>query len=83
VERLMATAEVTAAIHGLTCGGGGALTLERALGRIPGVVRVYVSPATEVAYIEYDPERVAWKDLEAVVRACGLRAELLGIRAGK
>lgn len=79
----MAIEKVTAAIHGLTCGGGGALTLERALGGIPGVVRVYVSPATEVAYIEYDPGQVAWKDLEAVVRACGLRAELLEIRVGK
>ena len=53
----MAIAKVTAAIYGLTCGGGGALTLERALGRIPGVITVYVSPATELAYIEYDPSR--------------------------
>lgn len=44
---------------------------------------MYVSLATEVAYVEYDPEQIAWKDLEAVVRAFGLRAELLGIRAGK
>ncbi len=68
------------AIYGLTCGGGGALTLERALGRLAGVIRVYVNPATEMAYIEYDPEKVAWESLEAVFQACGLKADPVGVR---
>jgi copper chaperone CopZ len=29
--------------------------IERALTRTPGVVYVYVNPATEMAYVEYDP----------------------------
>jgi copper chaperone CopZ len=50
-----ATARITIPVFGLTCGGGGALTAERALARVPGVVRAYVNPATEMAYVQFDP----------------------------
>src|SRR5689334_21661802 len=46
---------VTLAVEGLSCGGGGALAAERALAQLPGVVRVYVNAATEMAYVEYTP----------------------------
>jgi hypothetical protein len=42
-------------IYGLACGGGGALTIERVLQRVAGVRLAYVNPATEMAYVEYDP----------------------------
>jgi len=70
----MSIVRVTMAISGLTCGGGGALSVERALVKLPGVVRVYVNPATEMAYVEYDPERLGWEQLAAAVESVGLRA---------
>jgi hypothetical protein len=45
----MARAHVTLEIIGFACGGGGLLTVERALARGPGVVHAYVNPATETA----------------------------------
>lgn len=71
----MSTRRVTLAIGGLGCGGGGALTVERALERLPGVRRVYVNPATEMAYVEFDPDRVDPTALAAAVGAVGFRAE--------
>ncbi len=49
-----ATSRTTIPVFGLTCGGGGALTAERALARVRGVVRAYVNPATEMAYVQFD-----------------------------
>lgn len=50
-----ATAErMTVPVTGLACGGGGALVVERMLRRIPGVTAVYVNPANETAYVEFD-----------------------------
>jgi copper chaperone CopZ len=65
----MKTQRITLPIDDLSCGGGGALIVERALARTPGVVYVYVNPATEMAYIEYDPDR-----LVKVVEHAGFRA---------
>ena len=70
----MQTTHVTMPIEGLGCWGSGALIVERAVAKAPGVKRVYVNPATEMAYIDYeatatDPQRLA----EAVARA-GFRA---------
>ena len=56
-------------ILGLTCGGGGALSVQQVLQGSPGVIRAYVNPATEMAYIEYDPEQT---DLGALQRAIDL-----------
>ena len=68
------TQRVTLSIYGLSCGGGGALTAERALTKRPGVLRAYVNPATETAYVVYDPARVTPSDLIAAVESVGLRA---------
>ena len=71
------TERLTLAINGLACGGGGSLTAERALARVPGVVWAYVNPATEMAYVEYDPARALPAQLVAAVERTGLRvAEL-------
>ena len=51
----MGVERITLAIYGLACGGGGALTVERSLARTAGVLRAYVNPLTEIAYVEYDP----------------------------
>ena len=71
-------ARVTFPIVGLGCGGGGALTVERALQQTPGVVRAYVSPATEMAYVEYDPARTDQSALERVISSLGYRAVAAG-----
>ena len=76
----MKTERVTLAIYGLSCGGGGALTLERALTRLKGVLSVYVNPATEMAYVEYDPSITSPRDLARAVEEVGLKAGELTAR---
>ncbi|MBI4498073.1 MAG: heavy-metal-associated domain-containing protein [Chloroflexi bacterium] len=70
----MTTQRITLPILNLSCGGGGSLTVERALARVSGVVRVSVNPATEMAYIEYDPARTSPAQLVAAVERVGFQA---------
>jgi cation transport ATPase len=67
----MATQRTTVPIYNLSCAGGGALVVERTLARTPGVARVYVNPATEMAYVEFDPEAITPSALTAKVTAAG------------
>lgn len=67
----MTTQRMTVPIYNLSCGGGGALVVERTLAKTPGVARVYVNPATEMAYVEYDPEAVTSSAVTAAVAAAG------------
>lgn len=62
---------ITLPIYNLSCGGGGSLTVERLLARTPGVIEVYVNPATEMAYIHYDPEQSSPEQLAAVIKRAG------------
>ncbi|HET7271996.1 MAG TPA: heavy metal-associated domain-containing protein [Rubrobacter sp.] len=64
----------TVPIFGLACGGGGALTAERSLAKVPGVKRAYVNPLTEMAYVEYDPAITDQVGLIAAIESAGLRA---------
>ena len=64
---------LTFEIDGLNCGGGGARTAERALAGLPGVIRIYVNPLTEMAYAEIDPATTSEQQLVAAVTALGLR----------
>lgn len=64
---------LTLEINGLTCGGGGALAVERALAHLPGIVRAYVNPLTEMAYVEMDPNVASEEELIATVTELGLR----------
>lgn len=65
---------VTLTISDLGYEGGGALTVERAIARLKGVVRAYVNPATETAYIAYDPSLVCQSDLVKAVERAGFGA---------
>jgi len=67
----MATQRMTVPIYNLSCAGGGALVVERTLARTTGVARVYVNAATEMAYVEYDPEMITPSALSAAVTAAG------------
>jgi copper chaperone CopZ len=70
----MAHAHVTLEIIGFGCGGGGALTVERALARVPGVVHAYVNPATETAYVVYVRTQVEPETLVAAVEQVGFHS---------
>jgi hypothetical protein len=72
--KCMARTRVTLEIFGLGCGGGGSLTVERALARVPGVVYAYANPAMETAYVEYEATLVEPEKLVDAVRQVGFRA---------
>lgn len=55
------------------CAGGSARTVERVLREVPGVLRAYVNPATEAAYVEFDADRCSEADLEGAVESLGIR----------
>jgi hypothetical protein len=65
---------VTIPIYGFVCTGAEAALAQRALSRVPGVFHSYVSPATEMAYVIYDPARACAEDLADAVHRAGLRA---------
>ena len=60
------TPRITVPIEGLSCASRGPLTLERVLASATGVVRVYVNPAIEMAYVEYDPASTSPSSLARV-----------------
>jgi Cu+-exporting ATPase len=76
----MKNQRLTLPIEDLSCGGGGSLIVERALARTTGVLYVYVNPATEMAYVEYDPAQVDADRLAKVVERAGFRAGVPGLR---
>ena len=61
-------------VYDLGCGGAGASTIERRLAATDGVVRVYVNPATETAYVEYDPGKTDARTLARVIEQVGYGA---------
>lgn len=70
----MKTHRITLPIYRLSCGGGGTLTIQRALARSTGVIHAYVNPATEMAYVEYDPAQISPECLAATVEQTGFHA---------
>jgi copper chaperone CopZ len=76
----MKNQRITLPIYDLSCCGGGVLIVERALARATGVVYVYVNPALEMAYIEYDPALSNPDRLMKVVEHAGFRAGVPSLR---
>ncbi len=76
----MKNQRITVPVYDLSCGGGRMLIIERALARTPGVVYVYVNPATEMAYVEYDPALVDPDRLATAVEHAGFRAGVPSLR---
>lgn len=58
-------------LYNLGCGSGNALTAERILAQQPGVTEVYANPATETAYIAYDPKLTNEASLSLVIQRAG------------
>lgn len=67
----MSTETHSIPILGLSCGGGGALSLEHVLERMDRVETVYVNPATETAYVTLDPDRILVRDVVRAIKKCG------------
>jgi cation transport ATPase len=67
----MTIQRITLPIYNLGCGGGGSLTVERALAKAPGVTQAYVNPATEMAYVVYDPALANPEQFAAVIDRMG------------
>ena len=63
-------------VFGLTCGAGDMSTVERALSRTRGVLEAYGNPATEAAYVTYDPALVTIAELRRAIGQAGYRAGL-------
>ena len=76
----MGTMRTTIPLLYLGCGGGGTLTIERALTGLSGVRRAYVNPLTEMAYVEYDQERTTPEDLCKAIEQLGFRVGPPSIR---
>jgi copper chaperone CopZ len=76
----MALQHVAIALDGLSCAGGGVLMIERELKKVPGVGHVYANPATEMAYLDYDPMRATPIQLIKAVERAGFRAGELSVR---
>lgn len=72
-------------IVGLSCGGGGALSIERVIKRLPGVTTVYVNPMTDIAYVDYVPAQVSPVQIARAIRELGYGTVIAGhqIGAGK
>ena len=63
-------------VHGLGCGGSGSREIERELAAADGVLRAYVNPATEIAYVDYDPAETNPTSLTQAIEKAGYRAGL-------
>jgi P-type Cu2+ transporter len=63
-DQAMETRAVRIPLPGLGCGE--ARLVERDLSALSGVVRAFVNPATETAFVDYQPDKT---DLALLVRA--------------
>ena len=66
--------QLTLPLHGLACGGGGSLGLEKQIMKLKGVAKVYVNPATSEAYLDVSNEFQV-NELLQVVEKNGLKFE--------
>ena len=60
-------------VFDLGCGGAGASMIERELAATDGVLRAYVNPASETAYVDYDPAEVDPAHLVLAIERAGYR----------
>lgn len=63
--------KITLPFEDLGCAGSGATVVEQALARVPGVLRVYVNAAMEMAYVQYDTDRCNIDTLREAVAHAG------------
>ena len=66
--------QVRIPIYDLGCGGAGATAIERELAATHGVLRAYVNPATETAYVDYTQAETDAPAITRAIRGAGHRA---------
>ena len=71
---IMTRTTTTLLLEDLGCAGGTAHSLETVLTRLPGVLRAYVNPVTESAYVEFDAERCSERELAEAAESLGVHA---------
>lgn len=71
---------VTLSVSGVSCWGTDAALLERVLSGVPGVRSAYVNPATEMAYVVYDPALCEPQHLMEALSGAGFQAGELAQR---
>lgn len=69
----MSVRYVALPVDGVAGGPPGWVDVVRALEGVPGVVWVYVLPALEMAYVEYDPDACRPEQLAEALEAAGFR----------
>lgn len=62
------------------CVSGSATSIEHVIREVQGVYRVYVNPATEAAYVEYDADRCSETDLAHAVADLGIEVHQVTAR---
>ena len=79
----MATSRTALPVSSRVCGGE-SQTIERILSDVEGVVAALMNPASEMAYVEYDPTRTDPEALFAVLKRSGFAlADRVAVRSGR
>jgi copper chaperone CopZ len=68
-------------IYGVTCWGSDACHIEAALKAVVGVYSVYVNPAMEMAYLQFDPETCGVMEFAETIRSLGFQTGEASIRS--
>ncbi len=72
-KALTNTKQKTFVIEGMTCASC-AQTVEKATGKLPGIVSASVNLATEKMAVQYDPDQLALSDITSAVKDAGYEA---------
>ena len=67
----------TVVLDSLKCAGGSAHSIESVLARVPGVLRAYVNPVVEMAFVEFDADRCTEADIAGAASSLGVHARAL------
>ncbi len=72
----MARMKVVMPVFDLSCGGGGSRLVEHVIRKLPGIADVYVNPATEMAYVDYDPSDLTPEQIAEAIASAGYKTSL-------
>lgn len=73
---------VTLFVIGMGCPGSEAVSLERRLGRLPGVLRASVNGLSERARLTIDPAETSLDEVLDAIRSAGYRTGEIDVRPG-